>query len=71
MFVERIKTMRRKRIMVNEKQHKLYNNVKKTMVDMKEKNTYNYLTIAYITSKTVLLLVDIAIFNRTFGRIII
>ena len=41
------------------------------MVDMEEKNTNIYLTIAYITSKTVLLLVDITILNCTFGRIII
>ena len=41
------------------------------MVDMKEKNTYIYLIIAYITSKTVLLLTDIAIFYCTFGRTII
>ena len=40
------------------------------MVDMEEKNAYIYLTIAYITSKTVLLLADIAISNCTFGRII-
>ena len=33
------------------------------MVDMEEKNTYIYLTIAYITPKTVLLLTDIAIFS--------
>ena len=40
------------------------------MVDMEEKNTYINLTIAHITSKTVLLLADIAVFNRAFGRII-
>ena len=41
------------------------------MIDMEEKNTYIYLIIAYIASKTVLLLADIAIFNCTFGRMII
>ena len=41
------------------------------MVDMEEKNTGIYLTIAYMTPTTVLLLADIAVFNRTFGRIII
>ena len=40
------------------------------MIDIEEKNTYIKLTIAYTTLKTVLLLADIAIFNRTFGRII-
>ena len=40
------------------------------MIDMEENNTYINLTLAYITSKTVLLLADIAILNCTFGRII-
>ena len=40
------------------------------MVDMEGKYTYINLTIAYITSKAVLLLADIAIFICTFGRII-
>ena len=41
------------------------------MVGMEEKNTYTYLTLAYFTLKTVLLLADKAIFNWTFGRMII
>ena len=39
------------------------------MVDMEEKNTCIYLTIADITVITLLLLADIAIFNRTLDRI--
>ena len=41
------------------------------MVDMEEKNTCIYLTIADITVITLLLLADIAIFNRTLDRITI
>ena len=51
--------------MVNEKQYS------KTMTDMGEKYTCIYFAIAYITSVTLLLLADIAGFNRTFGRITI
>ena len=40
------------------------------MVDMEVKNSYITLIIAYITSKTVLLLADIAIVNCTLGRMI-
>ena len=41
------------------------------MVDMEEKNTCIYLIIADITLITLLLLADIAIFNRTLDRITI
>ena len=41
------------------------------MVDMEEKNTCIYLTMADITLITLLLLADIAIFNRTLDRITI
>ena len=41
------------------------------MVDMEEKNTCIYLTMAEITLITLLLLADIAIFNRTLDRITI
>ena len=58
MFVERMETIWKKANHGEWKQHKLYYSVKKTMVDMGVKNTYIYLTIAYITSKTVLLLAD-------------
>ena len=70
MFVERIKTIE-KNIMMNEKKKPNYKKCSKTMVFFEEKKTYIYLTMAYITSKTVLLLADIAIFSCTFGRIII
>ena len=41
------------------------------MVDMEEKNTCIYLIIADITLITLLLLADIAIFNRTVDKITI
>ena len=41
------------------------------MVDMEDKNTCIYLTMADITLITLLLLADIAIFNRTLDRITI
>ena len=71
MFVERIKTMRKKTNHGERKTTQTIKQCSKTMVDMEEKNTYIYLTIAYITWKTVVLLADIAIFNCVFGRIII
>ena len=70
MFVERIKNMRKKTNHGERKTTQTIKQYSKTMVDMEEKNTYINLNIAYITSKTVLLLADIAIFNCTFGRII-
>ena len=68
MFAEHNKTMKKKNESWWTKNNTNYKTGFKTMVDMEEKNTNIYLTIAYITSKTVLLLADISILNCTFGR---
>ena len=70
MFVESI-TLWEKSEYGSVKQQKLYKGDEKTMVDMEEKNTCIYLTIADITLITVLVLADIVIFNRTLDKITI